>query len=99
MKRSSSGLVTAMSIGCLLQSRFYALFRQQLERRRRCLDGLLDRLLIVRQADEPRLELAGRKVDAALQHRVEELGEAARVAGGGLDVVADRLPGRRREEH
>ena len=49
----------------------------------------------MRDGDEPRFERAGREVDAALEHAVEETPERRGVAGGCLRV---RLDLRRREE-
>ncbi len=47
----------------------------------RRLDRSVDSILVVGERDEPRLELGGRRVDAALEHRPAEGGVRRRVAG------------------
>ena len=62
-----------------------------LERPADGLDGALDQRLVVRQRDEPGLELRGRQHHSAIEQRSVEAREARRVAFGGLGVVARRL--------
>src|SRR5262245_48238733 len=53
-------------------------------------DRGVDLGVAVRAREEPRLELRGRQVDAALEHRTVERGEAARVRELRVLPVADR---------
>src|SRR5438128_11884732 len=53
----------------------------------RCFDRRFDRLVVVGDREEPGFVLRGGKVEAALEHRVEESSEAARVAGGGARQI------------
>ena len=50
----------------------------------------VDRRLVVGEGDEPGLELRGRRVDAALEHRPAEAGVGLEVAGRGGGEVGDR---------